>query len=1096
MRLTSVTILAAALFLCDFNSSAQRVPDAVDNQPAVTLAGNRPPLARAEYDAGPAAPDYRMSRMILTLLPTAEQQSALAELLDAQQDPSSPSYHQWLTPQQFEEQFGVSEPDANRVAEWLTSQGFSIDEIPAGRRSIVFSGTAAQVAAAFHTEIRTYNIHGELHHANATDPQIPQALASVVAGTVSLHDFRRAPMHANLHAAPQYTSGGSHYLAPADFAAIYDVAPLYLNSINGAGQTIAIVGRTNIRVTDVQAFRSTFGLATNNPTVVVNGADPGIISTDEEAEADLDVEWSGAVAPQATVKFVVSASTSSTDGVDLSAQYIVSNNLAAVMSTSFGSCEAALGLAERTFYSNLWQQAAAQGITTLIAAGDSGAAGCYGGSSSSGAGGLGVNGLCSSSYSVCVGGTEFNEGGNTTLYWSATNNSSTFASALSYIPEVAWNESGLEAGGSGLWATGGGASLYYAKPSWQTGTGVPADGKRDVPDVSLSTAGHDGYLVDILGSFYIISGTSAASPSMAGLMALVDQKTSARQGNANAIFYPLATLASAGGAAVFHGTTGGNNSVPGLAGFIAGPHYNEATGLGSPDAFVLVNHWTDSHASPAFSITTASSGASISRGAQASVTAAVAVTGGFSGAVALSVAGLPSGVTASFTPATLAAPGSGTSTLTLTASASATVGSATLTISAVSGSTTKTAQLTLTVAAPVFNLTESASALSLPAAHSGTITLTTAAGAGFNSAVALTASGLPTGVTASFSIATIPAPGSGSSVLTLTAASTTASGTHSITITATGGGATEQVSLSVTVVAPVFTLSENASALSVVVGHSGTVTLTTAAGSGFNSSLQLTAAGLPAGVSASLSNSTISAPGSGSSVLTLTAASTATPGTHTITITASGGGASEQVSLSLAIVAPSFTLGSASSNLSLAPGGSGQVQLSINALAGFSGAVTFSTSALPSGVSAKFAAAVMTLTVSGGAAPGNFPITIVGASPGVSPSPSTVVTLTVGYFTLTSTSPTASVARGSSTTVTLHTAVEYSFNAPLTISAQGLPAGVTATFSPSTVSSPASGMVTMTITAASSAAVAARTIDVVAASGGVSVIQPISLTVH
>lgn len=990
MRSSFLTIILAGLFLFDFNSSAQRIPDTVDESRTVTLTGNHPPLARAEYDAGPVAPDYPMTNMILTLRPDAGQLSALEALLAAQQDPTSPSYHRWLTPGQFEEQFGVSQIDASRVAEWLTSHGFTIDEIPAGRSAIVFSGTAGQVASAFHTGIHTYNVGGEVHHANATDPEIPQALAEVVAGAVSLDDFRRTPMHGQVEAAPQYTSGGTHYLAPADFAAIYDVAPLYASAINGNGQIIAIVGRTNIQVADVQTFRSTFGLVANNPTVIVNGADPGIVSTSEEAEADLDVEWSGAVAPNATVKFVVSASTNATDGVDLSAQYIVSNNLAAVMSTSFGSCEAQMGSAERNFYANLWQQAAAQGITSLIASGDSGAAGCDAGSETTATGGLAVNGLCSTPYSVCVGGTEFNEAGNTSLYWSATNNSTTLASALSYIPEVAWNESGSAPGGSGLWSTGGGASLYYAKPEWQTGAGVPADTKRDVPDVALSTAGHDGYLVDILGSFYIISGTSAASPSMAGLMALVDQKSLARQGNANTTLYALANLAADGGAAVFHGTVGGNNSVPGLTGFTAGPHYNQATGLGSADAFVLVNHWSDARATPAFSVSAASSGVSLARGGQASIAVTVAVTGGLDAAVALSAGGLPAGVTASFTPALFAAPGSGASTLKLTAASTAAGGSFTLTISATSGTVIRTAQ----------------------------------------------------------------------------------------------------VALSVTL--PVFTLNQSAAALSVTQGNSGTVTLAAVLGTGFNSAIQYSVGGVPHGVTASFSNSTVAAPGSGSSVLTLQAASSTVKGTYSLTVTAAGG-VSQQATVSLTILGSSFTLSATPTTLSVSPGGSAPVQLAMN---GFNGAVAFSTSALPFGVSASFKGTAMTITVSQSAAPGSFAITVVGTGTGVTPSPSTIVTLTVGYFTLSSTDAVATVARGQSTTVTLHTTATYGFDSPLALSVTGLPKGVTATFSAATIANPASGSVTLTLAAASLAALSATTVDATASSGGVSSTQAISLTIH
>ncbi len=374
---TSTAALLFGLFFPNMNSFAQdRISGAIDNHRTVTLAGNRPPQARPEFDAGPAAADFRMDRMILVLQPDAATQASLDGLVGAQHDTNSPQFQKWLDPAGFENQFGVSESDVARVVEWLTSQGFSIDEIPAGRRSIVFSGSVAQVESAFHTQIRTYRVAGELHHANATDPQIPEALAGVVAGAVSMHDFRRTAMHNRVQAAPEYTSGGAHYLAPADFASIYDVAALYSSGITGSGQTLAIVGRTNINLSDVTSFRSQFGLPANNPQVIVNGTNPGIVSTDEETEADLDVEWSGAVAEMATVKFVVSASTNTTDGVDLSAQYIVSNNLAPVVSVSFGSCESQMGSAERAFYTSLWQQAAAQGITAFIASGDSGAAGC------------------------------------------------------------------------------------------------------------------------------------------------------------------------------------------------------------------------------------------------------------------------------------------------------------------------------------------------------------------------------------------------------------------------------------------------------------------------------------------------------------------------------------------------------------------------------------------------------------------------------------------------------------------------------------------------------------------------------------------------
>jgi pseudomonalisin len=680
-----------------------RITSFIDEDQRVTLRGNRHPLALVQYDAGAVAPDFPMEHMLLTLLPDPAQQDALNQLLDAQHNPESPYYHQWLTPEQYGERFGISETDAAQVAGWLQGHGMEVEEVTAGRRSVLFSGTAAQVESAFHTQIHAYHIGDEVHHANVKDPEIPAALVQVVGGVVSLHDFRSEPMHNGARLpSPDFTSGGSYYLAPEDFATIYDLVPLYQQSITGGGQSVAIVGRSNIKMADVRQFRTFFGLPANDPQIIVNGSDPGIFSSGEETEADLDVEWSGAVARNAAIKFVVSKSTNSSDGVDLSAQYIVNHNLAAVMSTSFGLCEAALGSSGNGFLNSLWQQAAAEGITVFVSSGDNGAAGCDSASASSATHGHGVNGLCSTPYSVCVGGTEFSDVTNPTLYWSGSNIAGTQASAISYIPEVTWNESGP---GYGLWSSGGGASTIYAKPSWQAGTGVPADGKRDVPDVSLTSAGNDGYLIYQEGGLYVVGGTSAASPSFAGVMALVEQHAGARQGNANIAFYSLASKQRAGGASAFHDITSGNNSVPGQTGFSATTGYDQATGLGSIDASVLVNHWSDATPlpTPAFHAALSASSVSVTAGSNIvsnnSVRLNVTVSGGFNAAVAFSVTGLPSGVSTAFTPATLLAPGSGSSVLKITAASSAKAGTYSATVSAASsGSTTQKMTLAVTIA--------------------------------------------------------------------------------------------------------------------------------------------------------------------------------------------------------------------------------------------------------------------------------------------------------------------------------------------------------------------------------------------------------------
>jgi|HubBroStandDraft_6_1064221.scaffolds.fasta_scaffold80009_1 pseudomonalisin len=687
-----------------------RINGPIDDRSTVVRPDNTPPMARLEYDRGIASPEHRMERMILLLEPDVHQQQVLEDLLAAQRDPQSPHYRQWLSPERFGDLFGASDRDIDQITTWLRGHGFDVEPVPASHRTITFSGTLAQIEAAFHTEIHVYDVNGEHHFANANDPRIPAALAPVVHGVVSMNDFHAQPLHLGLEPrqrpGPQYTSGSTHYMAPADFATIYDVAALYTASIDGTGQSVAIAGRSNINPADVPTFRSTFGLPAKNPTIVLNGSDPGIVSSDEQTEAELDAEWSGAVAKNAEIKFVISASTASTDGIALSSQYIVNNNLAPVISVSFGLCEAAMGASQNQFWNSLWQQAAAQGSTVLVAAGDTGAAGCDSATASVATDGRAVNGICSSPYNTCVGGTEFSDNSNSALYWSPTTVPATYASALSYIPETAWNESG-SAGGTGLWAGGGGASALYSKPTWQTGSGVPADGRRDVPDVALTSASHDGYLICLNGQIYSVGGTSAATPSFAGLMALVVERTSARIGNANPALYTLASNQANSGTGVFHDVTSGNNSVPGASGWSAGAGYDLATGLGSVDAFQLVNHWSGAtvapppppSSAPSFQLSASTAAAAITQGGSATVKLTVSVTGGFKSNIVFSASALPPGLTASFLPASLASPGSGSTNVTLTSTAQVAPGTYNIGLSATGGGVTKTVPLALTVQA-------------------------------------------------------------------------------------------------------------------------------------------------------------------------------------------------------------------------------------------------------------------------------------------------------------------------------------------------------------------------------------------------------------
>jgi pseudomonalisin len=678
----------------------------VDDNDTIEVRGNTHPLARPENDQGPTDANLRYEKMILVLNPRSGTRERPDQLIAQLHDPKSPLYHHWLTPEEYGKRFGITDADLADVTDWLNRRGLTIDEIAPGRGWMNISGSVADVERAFNTSIHDYKVNGKTYHANNKDPEVPRALAGLIGGVATLHNFPKVSMSHDRHpvAMPEYTSGTSHYVAPADFATIYNLNPLYSAGINGSGQTVAIVGRTDIALADVQYFRSFFGLPANDPVFVHNGTDPGDLGGGEEGEADLDVEWSGAVAPNATIKFVISASTQTTDGVDLSAQYIVNNNLAAAMSTSFGQCESSMGTTQTTFYNNLWSQAATQGISSFVSSGDSGAAGCDGGNATTGTG-LAVSGLASTPFNIAVGGSQFNDTGSPSTYWNATNNSTNQSSAKSYIPEIAWNESGSVSGGSGLWASAGGVSTIYSKPSWQSCVGVPADGKRDVPDISLTAAGHDGYLViqghtGTTSGLSSVGGTSASSPSFAGLMALIVQKTGARQGNANTKFYSLANAQytnAPGAVTMFHDVTSGNNTVPGVTGFNCGTGYDAVTGVGTVDANAMVNNWNGSNPTPDFAISAAPTAVSAVQGTNATSTITTTVSGGFNNAVSLSSTGAPAGTSVSFSPASIAAPGSGSSTMTITVGATTTAGSYTITVTGTGGTTSHSTSVSLTV---------------------------------------------------------------------------------------------------------------------------------------------------------------------------------------------------------------------------------------------------------------------------------------------------------------------------------------------------------------------------------------------------------------
>lgn len=654
-------LVSAFSWTCVAQSSAvQQQSGASSSKAFVTLQGNVHPFATLKNDSGPAPDSLAMNRMLLLLQRTPEQESALQKLLQDQQDKNSPSYHKWLTPEEFGQQFGPPDDTLNQVKAWLALQGFQVARTTAGRNILEISGTAGQVKSAFHTEIHKYKVQGNEYFANQSDPQIPAGLAPVLKGFVSLNNFPTASemRYARLAATssmagksgpqPLFTypqsgcssAGNCYGVTPADFATIYDVAPLYTAGIDGSGQTIAVASGSNIHLSDVQNFRTLFGLPANNTVITVADADPGIV-VGEEIEANFAVQWAGAVAKNATIQLVVSQSTFTSRGVDLAAVYVVDNNLAPILTESLSECEDALGSSGTVFYSSLWEQAAAEGITVVIPTGDTGSAACDNPITEFAATkGVAISGVASTPFNVAVGGTDFNQVGNWSTYWDSSNGANG-SSAISYIPETTWNDTCTENGvngcaspsttGSDLFAGGGGFSKYNQQPPWQLVGSFPLQGSRGIPDVSMFAGDGNN------GSFYIIceedgqaggpgcdlnapyldfvniGGTTGAAATFAGIMALVNQQTGSRQGNANFVIYGLAAVP---GSSVFHDVTLGSNSVACIGGspycsntssakgqygylgdandafWSAFTGYDVATGWGSVDANVLVNQWS------------------------------------------------------------------------------------------------------------------------------------------------------------------------------------------------------------------------------------------------------------------------------------------------------------------------------------------------------------------------------------------------------------------------------------------------------------------------------------------------------------------------
>ena len=347
------------------------------------LPASKPPLPQPARDLGPAPSGERLDRMLLLLEPSAAQRQALDAELEAQQDPGSPEYHHWLKPTDFAGLYANAATDAAAVVSWLQSEGFQVAAVPGGRGWIEFTGTVAQVEQAFQAPVHSFHTPSGVRVALAGPVVVPSALRPVIHGIVSLDGVVSS---AAITTPKPVGSAAADLAATTSPAEAEALTPRILNQIlhadtlssegwTGAGQTIAIAARSNVNVRDVAAFRKTFGLSEEPLQVAVNGMDPG--TGVDEAQAVLAASWAGAAAPQARIVLVPAASTSATDGVDLSLAAIVNGAEAHTVAVGFSACEASMSEAHAAFYAALYRQAAAQGMAVIAASGDSGASACH-----------------------------------------------------------------------------------------------------------------------------------------------------------------------------------------------------------------------------------------------------------------------------------------------------------------------------------------------------------------------------------------------------------------------------------------------------------------------------------------------------------------------------------------------------------------------------------------------------------------------------------------------------------------------------------------------------------------------------------------------
>jgi subtilase family serine protease len=623
---------------------------AIDSSARATLVGSRPVAAKSASDTGRMSPSAKLEGVTVVFSRSQAQEAALQALLTAQQTPGSPQYHQWLTPDQFGAQFGMADSDIAQVESWLQQQGFTVSGVSRSRSRITFSGSVGQIETAFGTEMHTYSVNGVSHFAPSSDLTVPAGLLGSVLTVRNLSDFRP---HSHVRLGPaqavhgNFTSAqsGNHYLTPGDVDTIYDITPAYSAGYTGTGQSIAIVGQSAVAASDITNFQTAAGLTNKTPYMILvpNSGSSTVQANGDELESDLDLEYSGAIAPGANIYFVYVGNDTNLDALD-AITYAVDQRLAPIISSSYGDCEYDFGSANYKSYNDVLGEAALQGQTVIAAAGDDGSTDCYEDTNltTTQRTALGVDFPGSSQYVTSVGGTEFSApnvaAGNTTYWTAASGSTDSIDSAVSYIPEGVWNDDTANSKNP-LSSGGGGVSLYTSQPTWQTNVpGIPTGSNRTVPDIALDASPDNaGYLYctsDTTGwssgqvascnsgfrdsstqDLTVAGGTSFAAPIFAGMMAVIDQSlNSPGQSVVNPTLYSMASNGTTY-ASAFHDITSGTNdcavagsticSGAGANEYQAGPGYDEASGLGSVDLYHLLTAWPAATTATAVAATSA-----------------------------------------------------------------------------------------------------------------------------------------------------------------------------------------------------------------------------------------------------------------------------------------------------------------------------------------------------------------------------------------------------------------------------------------------------------------------------------------------------------